>query len=214
MLDFRRNIVLKQVNKAVNFNFQKTILRSVEMENSKLEKVKQFAKVFFNKIINELNDDLTNKSFSEFLKKKASSVPNEKKEIVYGGIVLNIIFAIEYVFKIDNTKKGLNNVGEIIKKLESKKSETDKMLSLIIRTEAEMTLSCENCLAIFSTNDFHSFVDLLEIEMKVNLKETMSEMLSGIIVSFLETHNKCLVLETFQEPPPFVDFLVKNTSLN
>lgn len=179
------------------------------MENSKLEKVKQFAGPFFNKIIDELNNNLVNASFADFLNKKASSVPNEKKEVVYCGVILHTIFAIEYVFKIDTNKKGLSNIEEIIKKLESKKSETDKMLSEVIRTEVEMTLSYENCLSIFTTNDFHSFVDLLEIETKINLKETMSEMLSGIIVSFLKTTN-----EAFQEPPPFVDFLIKNTTLN
>lgn len=184
------------------------------MENSKLEKVKQFAGPFFNKIINELNNDLVNASFVKFLEKKASSVPNEKKEIVYCGVVLNIIFAIEYLLKIDSNKKGLDNIEEIIKKLQSKKSETDKMLSEVIRTESEMTLFCENCLSIFTTNDFHSFVDLLEIETALNLKETLSKMLSGIIVSFLKTTNESFAVEAFQEPPPFVDFLVKNTTLN
>lgn len=181
------------------------------MENSKLEKVKKFAGPFFNKIIDELNNDLVGESFADFLNKKASFVQNEKKETVYCGVILHIIFAIEYLFKIDNTKKGLSNIEEIIKKLESKKSETDKMLSEVIRTEAEMTLFCENCLSIFTTNDFHSFVDLLEIETRINLKETMSKMLSGIIVSFLEANTNN---EVSQEPPPFVDFLVKNTTLN
>lgn len=184
------------------------------MENSKLENAKKFAGPFFNKIIDELNNNLVKVSFADFLNKKASSVPNEKKEIVYCGVVLNIIFAVEYLFKIEKDEKGLKKIKDIGEKLALKKSETDKMFSSVIETEYELTLSRENCLAIFTTNDFHSFVDLLEIETALNLKETMSEMLSGLIVSFLETQNKSFVVKAFQEPPPFVDFLVKKTSLN
>ncbi len=184
------------------------------MKNS--EKNKQLAKFFFNKIINELNNELINESenFSKFLQKKTLSVPNDKKETVCGGIILNTIFAFEYVLKFENDQDGLKKIKTIAKKLESKKTETDKMLSSVIETEINMSLSHENCLAIFTTSCFHSFVDLLEIETALNLKETISEMLSGIIVSFLETHNSALVVEALKEAPPFFVFLTKNTTLN
>lgn len=186
------------------------------MENN--EKVKQFAKVFFNKIINELNDDLVDESFAEFLKKKTSSVPNEKKETVYSGIVLNIIFAIEYIFKIDNSKNGLSNIEDIIKKLESKKSETDKMFSSVIQTE--INFSKNSCLVIFSTECFHSFVNLLEIETKTNLKETINEILSEILLSFLKKNDCSIVIEIgqekqkFQSDSPEINYLLKKITLN
>lgn len=182
------------------------------MENS--EKVDQFAKFFSNKVINELNDEISKISFAKFLEKKASSVTNEKKETVYGGIVLNIMFAIECVLKFENSEKGLKNIKEIIEKLENKKSETDKMFSSVIETEVGMSLSCENCLAIFATDCFHSFIDLLEMETKFNLKETISEMLSGIIVSILKTCNDALIIDLLKKTGPLSDFLARRIMLN
>lgn len=53
------------------------------MENQNKEEVKMLSKFFFNKIINEFNNDLVNLSFVEFLEKKAASVPNEKKKKLF-----------------------------------------------------------------------------------------------------------------------------------
>lgn len=172
------------------------------------EKAKPFAKIFFNKIINELNDEIGKTSLADFLKKKALTVPNEKAEMVYGGIILNIIFAVEYILKIYNGEDGLGRIKSIIKKLEENQSETDKMLSFVIETE--IVLAREHCLAIFQTECFNAFIDLLEIETKINLKETLSEMLSGIMGYFLEIKNNTSCFN----PPPFLEFLLKNTTLN
>lgn len=176
------------------------------MDNT--EKVKRIAKIFFSKIINELNEEISKMGFADFLKKKTLSVPNEKVEIVYGGVILNTIFAVEYVLKFGNGNDGLSKIKDIVEKLEEKKSETDKMLSSVIETE--IGLAGKHCLEIFSTNCFCSFIDLLEIETKTNLKETISEMLSGIMVSMIETTNVAQCLN----PPPFAEFLLKNTTLN
>lgn len=124
---------------------------------------------------------------------------------------MNTIFAIEYTFKIDNSEKGLKNIKEIIEKLENKKSETDKMFSSVIETAIE--LSEENCLAIFATDCLYSFICLLDMETKLNLSETISKMLSGIMFSFFET-NDLIILETFEELPAFLRFLLKHTTEN
>lgn len=181
------------------------------MEIPNKEEVKGLSKFFFNKILDEFNDGLNNGGFADFLNKKLSSVPNEKKEVVYSGIILNTIFAVEYTFKIDNSEKGLKNIEDIIKKLKNKKSETDKMFSSVIETE--IGLSEENCLAIFATDCFCSFICLLEMETKLNLGGTMSKMLSGLMFSFFETHD-LVIIKTFEELPAFLRFLLKHTTEN
>ena len=98
-----------------------------------MEKIEWLAGAFFTKLLNEISDDLEKGGFAYFLKEKAKEMTATDPKIIYSGFLFNTLFSIEYAVVVAMDTQLIIKIKEIIKKLQAKKSEADKMLAELIR---------------------------------------------------------------------------------
>ncbi len=141
-----------------------------------MEKTEWLASMFFTKLLNEINECLEKGGFAEFLKEKEKEMVAADPKIIYSGFLFNTLFSIDYAVVVAMDTQLIIKIKEIIKKLQAKKSETDKMLAELIRAELCFSIEQKGATKIFSTETFSSFVFLLEKELGVKIKDVVHDM--------------------------------------
>ncbi|MEK7070081.1 MAG: hypothetical protein AAB962_03435, partial [Patescibacteria group bacterium] len=98
----------------------------------------------------------------------------------------NTLFSVEYAVIVAMDTQLISKIKEIIKKLQAKKSEADKMLAELIRAGLCFSIEQKGIAEVFSMETFSSFVFLLEKELDVKIEHIIYDMYVNLQSFILE----------------------------
>ena len=151
-----------------------------------MEKDNGLAGIFFRKLLGEISKNLDNWSFAYFLKKKSQEMITEDPRIVCSGFLFNTLFSVEYAVVVAMDTQLISKVKEIIKKLQAKQSEADKMFAEVLSLGLCLSIEQKGVAKVFSTKTFSSFIFLLEKELGVKIEHIVSDMFINMQSFILE----------------------------
>ncbi|MEK7142363.1 MAG: hypothetical protein AAB818_02140 [Patescibacteria group bacterium] len=165
-----------------------------------MEKIEWLAGAFFTKLLNEISDDLEKGGFAYFLKEKAKEMTATNPKIIYSGFLFNTLFSIEYAVVVAMDTQLIIKIKEIIKKLQAKKSEADKMLAELIRAGLCFSIEQKGIAEVFSMETFSSFVFLLGKELGVKMENVVHDMYMNMQSFILEKEFALLLKKVLPDP--------------